>query len=159
MLINWEEMLKIEYGTPLSELRFDISHTVDGYHKVGSNQYVWAAPCDGREVFFGFAWVASDGVAEWVFARESLADDDANASPPDCLLPVPGMFSYRSLVEYGKRVDPEHFDDVVLGPCRVSFSDFCYIFRKAMPSESDYPIGILVDRSGILKLRFGFCPH
>ena len=81
MLISWEEMLKIEYGTPLSELRFDISHTVDGYHKVGSNQYVWAVQCDGREVFFGFAWVASDGVAEWVFARESLADDDASASP------------------------------------------------------------------------------
>ena len=157
MLISWEQMLKIEYGTPLSELRFDISRTVDGgYHKVGSNQYVWAWECDGREEFFGFAWVASDGVADWVFANNSLADDDANASPPDCLLPVPGMFSYRSLVEYGKRVDPEHFDDVVLGPCRVSFSDFCYIFRKAMPSESDYPIGILVDRSGILNVRFGF---
>ncbi len=55
------------------------------------------------------------------------------------------MTSYQSLVDYGKKVDAENFGDYVIGQCQVSFNDFTFYFRKAMPSKNDCPIGIKVD--------------
>ena len=159
MSIICEQLLNIEYGTPFSDLGLEPLRVISAmYYQVGSNEYVCASTWqeDPREVVFnGFAWVASDGVAEWVFMRNSLADDEASVRPPDCLLPEPGIYSYRAVVEYGKRVDPENFSEVVLGPCQVSFKDLTYYYRRAAPSESEYPIAIEVDLRGWKHMRVG----
>ncbi len=147
MSITFEELLKVEYGTPFSNLGVEASRVIrDTYYKVAGHKYICAYAAEGAEVIFcGFAWVASDGIAEWIFTGDSQADDEPNLAPPDCLLPKPGMFSYQALVEHGRSVDPENFSDYVLRQCRVSFGDFTYYYRKALPSASDYPIAIEVD--------------
>ena len=157
MSLTFEELLKIEYGTPLASLAVETSRSFrDMYHKVGDHKYIRAYAAEGREIIFnGFAWIASDGVAEWIFNSDTLADDESNLPPPGCLLPEPGMFSYQALVDHGRRADPENFSDQVLGPCRVSFGVFTYYYRKAMPSKSDYPIAIEVDLSPWKNVRFG----
>jgi len=156
MSLTFEELLKVEYGTALASLEVETSRVLGDYHKVGNHKYLCAYAAEGGDIIFrGFAWVASDGVAEWIFSFESQADDESNLPPPNCLLPEPGMCSYQALVEHGRRVDPENFRDQVLGPCRVSFGVFTYYYRKAMPSKSDYPIAIEVDFSPWKNTRFG----
>jgi hypothetical protein len=156
MSIACEELLKIKYGTRFTELGLEVSRVFGNYRKVGSNEYVKAYPveADGEVVFCGFAWVASDGVAEWIFTRKWVADDGANVAPPCCLLPEPGLFSYQSLVEYGRRADPKHFSDYVSCQRQVSFGDFAYYYRKCSPLETHYPIGIEADLWPLRHVRF-----
>lgn len=148
MSLSWEQLLKIDYGVAFSKLDVQVSHVIqDSYYKIDSNKYIFAYPAEGGStiIFCGFAWVASDGVAKWIFSKDAQADDKENVAPPETLLPDSGINTYQSLVEYGKRSDPENFYEVVLGACQVSFSDFTYFFRKGFPDKRDYPIGIKVD--------------
>lgn len=154
-MVSCEELLGIKFGVPLAELGFSVSRVFnDTFYKIDVDKYVIASQTEeGDETlrYCGFVWVASDGVAEWIFTGNSQADDWANVRPPDCLLPAPDMTSYRELCEYGRQADPEHFSDYVVRQCQVSFNDFAYYFRKAAPSEGDYPIGIMREVQMVTK--------
>jgi hypothetical protein len=148
MVMSWRELLKINYGVLLSELNLNVLSVLnEAYFKIENHKYVFAYEAEklGAITYCGFVWVASDGIAEWILTKNSQADDGVNIRPPDCLLPEPKMTGYQSLVDYGKKTDPENFGDYVIGQCQVSFNDFTYYFRRAMPSKNDYPIGIKVD--------------
>jgi len=156
--MNWEVLLKIEYGTPLSDLKVDVSRGPrNDYHKVGEHQYICAygIGVDGVTRYRGFLWAASGGTAEWILKGDYYAYDGAAIRPPDCLLPEPGMTGYQDIVAYGKRVDPENFSDVVFRQAQVSFLAYTYYYQRAIPLWSDYPIGIKVDLGPEKYLKVG----
>ena len=144
---TFEELLKIEYGTLFHELNFNATQIADCYYKVDAHKYIFAYEAEslGEIIYCGFVWVASEGVAEWIFTQNTLADDRVNIQPPVCLLPSSKINNYQSLVEYGRKVDPENFSDYVVRQTQVSFNEFRYYFRKCMPPVTDYPIAIEID--------------
>jgi hypothetical protein len=149
MFVEWEKLLALKYNLPLEWLGFELTQLRDHIYKLDDNQYILAENFtydDNRPKYFGFVWTASEGIAGWIFMKNSLADDGANICPPACLLPAPGMTSYTALVEYGRQSNPENFDDTVYGQTRVTFGDYTYFFRKCIPAQTDYPIAIEVDR-------------
>jgi hypothetical protein len=109
---------------------------------------------DDIPVYYGFAWTASDKAAEWIFANR-WSDDGINLRPPDILLPSPGMTEYQSICVFGKQADPKNFVNHVPQQRRVKFGNYTYYYRKVEPSESDYPIGIVIDRTPKEYLQSG----
>ena len=146
MTYTWEALLKLEYGNPITPSMVEKIHgTGTDYYKIGWNKYIlgWELEDEEYKIFYtGFLWVAS----ERILRLDDLDADKVHVTPPEILLPKPGMSSYPELVEYGKKVDPEHFIDVVIRYRMVMFNDFIYCFRKAFPSESDHLIQIEVNR-------------
>lgn len=146
--MRWENLLKVEYETPLASIGVRVIKTLSHYcHKVDDHQYVLASKSDGNDVlkYYGFLWSASDGTAEWIVTGNSLADDGVNICPPDCLLPKPGMTSHQEIVGFGHDLDPLHFSSVVVRQAQVSFAGYTYFYRKITPSPLDFPIGIKLD--------------
>jgi hypothetical protein len=109
---------------------------------------------DDIPVYYGFAWTASDKAAEWIFANR-WSDDGINLRPPDIFLPSPGMTEYQSICVFGKQADPNNFVNHVSQQRRVKFGNYTYYYRKVEPSESDYPIGIVIDRTPKEYLQSG----
>ena len=129
MTYTWEALLKLEYGNPITPSMVEKIHgTGTDYYKIGWNKYIlgWELEDEEYKIFYtGFLWVAS----ERILRLDDLDADKVHVTPPEILLPKPGMSSYLELVEYGKKVDPEHFIDVVIRYRMVMFNDFIYCFR------------------------------
>lgn len=145
--MTWEELWKIEYGRPLSDLRLKPLRTAGRCcFKIAEHQYVFSSyDPDGQPAqFLGFAWVASDGAADRVFTKDFHADDLAAPVPPQELLPAPGIKSYREIVEYGRLKHSKTFRTYVIGPCWVIFDVYSYAFRKTRPEGTDFPFVIEV---------------
>lgn len=148
MFVEWEKLLTIKYNTPLDQIGFQLIHLRDHIYKLNSNQYIFAENLtygEDRLKYFGFIWTDSKGTAEWIFMKNSLADEGLKVLPPLCLLPNHSISSYRDLIKHGKEKFPENFSDTVTGQTRVSFGDHTYFFRKCFPLETDFPIAVGID--------------
>lgn len=153
--MTWEELLRIPAGTPLAQLNVQVLYAFgDSYHKIAEHAYLFADDEDEEGVVrcYGFSCAASEAAAEWVFAGV-WQPEDVRAKPPGVLLPTPMGTSHRAVVEYGKRSAPGRFREKAGGPSMVSFGDYSFYYRKAIPAETDEPIAIGVDRSPDKRFR------
>ena len=146
--MEWEELLKIDFGVPLSEIGITTPPVYsDHSYKIKDNQYILAYTDmdSGENIFFGFVWTASENVAVKLFTGNSAPSDFVDLPPPVILLPEQSVNTYQGVVRYGKEIDPEYFFESASRLCSVHFGDFIYYFRKAFPDDEDQPVAIEVD--------------
>ncbi|HAG79595.1 MAG TPA: hypothetical protein DD379_27860 [Cyanobacteria bacterium UBA11162] len=155
MAVNLPKLLELPFGVLLTEINLPILYSFhDIYHKIDDHIYLFTLWIDGISVYAGLAWVASDQTAEWIFAG-CWSDDKVHLHPPDILLPEPGMTEYQRICTFGKQRDPEKFISSVPQQRVVRFANYTYFYRRAEPTEFDYPIGIFIDRRPEKYLQSG----